>query len=178
MNTVNHWTIERLADGHRGTERTLAVMAAAVRGELPPDHAGYQDERVRRVALSILSTVPGHHHREELAALLAFVRDQIAYRLDPVDTERVQDPLVTVGLASGDCDDKCVLLAALLAAVGHLPRFVAQTDGQQFTHVYCEAELDGHWIALDPTADGRGGLQLAGLDWRNPAAGEWIYKIF
>jgi hypothetical protein len=44
--------------------------------------------------------------------------------------------------------------------------------------VYCEAELDGQWIALDPTADGRGGLQLAGLDWRNPAAGEWIYKIF
>lgn len=169
---------ERLPDGPRGTERTLQVMSAAVRGELPPDHAGYLDERIRRVALSVCSAVPGHLHERELAALLAFVRDRIQYRLDPAGVERVQDPLTTLELQSGDCDDKCVLLAALLAAIGHTPRFVAQFNGAEFDHVYCEALLDGRWIALDPTADGRGGVQLAGLDWRNPAQAEWTYRIF
>lgn len=171
-------TTEPLADGQRGTERTLQVMAAAVRGELPPDHAGYLDERIRRAALSICSTVPAHDFRGELLALHRFVRDQIRYRLDPVNAERVQDPLTTLELASGDCDDKVVLLASLLAALGHLPRFVVQFNGVEFDHVYCEAALNGAWIALDPTADGNGGLQLAGLDWRNPAQSEWIYRIF
>lgn len=169
---------ERLADGAEGTRRTLATMAAAVRGEIAPDYAGYLDERIRRAALSICSGILGHHHHAELAALLAYCRDQIAYRLDPVETERVQDPMTTLELQSGDCDDKCTLLAALLAAIGHHPRFVAQFNGSEFDHVYCEALVNGEWVALDPTADGQQGLHLAGVNWRNPAHSEWTYRIF
>lgn len=153
-------------------------MAAAVRGEIGPDYAGYLDERIRRAALSICSGIPGHHHHAELGALLAYCRDQIAYRLDPVETERLQDPLTTLELRSGDCDDKCTLLATLLAAIGHHPRFVAQFNGSEFDHVYCETLLNGQWLALDPTADGQQGLQLAGVNWRNPAHSEWTYRIF
>jgi len=169
---------ERLPDGPQGTERTLSVMAAAVRGEIPPDHAGYLDERIRRVALSLCASVPGHLYERELAVLLAYVRDEIAYRLDPACVERVQDPLTTLELASGDCDDKCVLLAALLAAIGHVPRFVAQYNGTEFDHVYCEAQVNGRWVALDPTADGRGGVPLGSVDWRNPTTAEWTFRIF
>lgn len=173
-----HSLTRRHGGGFHGTALTLATMAAAVRGELPPDYRGFRDERLRHAALSILQHVPGHQHAEELAALLAFVRDRVQYRLDPVDTERVQDAIVTMQLNSGDCDDKCVLLASMLASIGHLPRFVAQHNGNEFNHVYCEAFLYGKWLALDPTADGRGGLAVAGLDWRNPASGEWTYTIF
>jgi len=169
---------EALPDGARGTARTLGVMAAAVRGEIAPNNAGYLDERIRRAALSICSIVRGHHHGSEIAALLAFCRDSIIYRLDPVQTERVQDPLTTLEVRSGDCDDKCVLLAALVAALGHLPRFVAQFNGKEFDHVYCEVFHGGKWLALDPTADGNNGLALAGVGWRNPARSEWIYRIF
>lgn len=169
---------EQLADGATGTAQTLAVMAAAVRGEIAPDYAGYLDERLRQAALSICSRVPGHQYLAELAALLAYCRDDIQYRLDPVNVERVQAPLQTIALASGDCDDKCTLLAALLAAIGHVPRFVAQHNGLEFDHVYCEVLINGNWIALDPTADGRGGLPLADVGWRNLARGEWIYRIF
>lgn len=169
---------EQLEDGANGTRRTLAAMAAAVRGEIAPDYAGYLDERIRWAALSICCHVPGHHYRDEIAALLAYCRDSIHYRLDPVETERIQAPLQTLELRSGDCDDKCILLASLLAALGHVPRFVAQHNGQEFDHVYCETLINGHWIALDPTADGRGGLTLAGVGWRNPARAEWIYRIF
>lgn len=169
---------EQHGGGFHGTAKTLGVMAAAVRGEISPDYCGYRAEGIRHAALSILRGIPGHRHLDELTALLSFVRDRVTYRLDPVDTERVQDACVTLQLQSGDCDDKTVLLATLLASIGHLPRFVAQHNGQEFNHVYCEALLNGQWMALDPTADGQGGMALAGVNWRNPAQSEWIFNIF
>lgn len=172
-------TYERLPDGIPGTIRTLAAMAAAVRGDVGPDHCGYRSEVVRRAAIRICMGIRGHDSQGELGALFDFVRDQIRYRADPWDTERVQDPCQTLLLASGDCDDKCVLLSALVASLGYLPRFVVQSqDGQFFDHVYVEVERSGQWIALDPTADGQSGLELASVGWRNPTGCEWIYQIF
>lgn len=172
-------TYERLPDGIPGTIRTLAAMAAAVRGDVGPDHCGYRSEVVRRAAIRICMGIQGHDSQGELGALFDFVRDQIRYRADPWDTERVQDPCQTLLLASGDCDDKCVLLSALVASLGYLPRFVVQSqDGQFFDHVYLEVERSGQWIALDPTADGQSGLELASPGWRNPTGCEWIYQIF
>jgi hypothetical protein len=172
-------TYERLPDGIPGTIRTLAAMAAAVRGDVRPDYCGYRSEVVRRAAIRICMGIQGHDSQGELGALFDFVRDQVRYRADPWDTERVQDPCQTLLLASGDCDDKCVLLAALVASLGFLPRFVVQSqDGQFFDHVYIEVERSGQWIALDPTADGQSGLELASVGWRNPTGCEWIYQIF
>lgn len=172
-------TYERLHQGVEGTKRTLQIMAQAVRGELPPDYSGFQDEFIRQTAINVCVSVQGHDSVGEIMALFFYTRDQVAYRRDPVDTERVQDARRTIELRSGDCDDKCVLLASLLASMGYLPRFVVQTqDGNNFDHVYIEVENEGRWIALDPTADGSKGIALATLNWRNPAASEWIYKIF
>jgi transglutaminase-like putative cysteine protease len=112
--------------------------------------------------------------------LCFFVRDRIRYRLDPVNIERVQDPWRTLQIGSGDCDDKCVLLAALCAAIGHVPRFVVQAQQpSQFDHVYCEIWLASRgWLAADPTADGLSGRPKGGVTWRNPAPIEWVYQIF
>jgi transglutaminase-like putative cysteine protease len=129
--------------------------------------------------LDLVRGLPARDHRGELERLFEFVRDRIEYRLDPLDTERVQDPVATLELGSGDCDDKVVLLAALAGSLGHLSRFVAQSsDGHTFDHVYLETDAGRGWVALDPTADGHGGVVRAAPGWRNPTRSEWIYQIW
>ncbi len=172
-------TKENLTPGFEGTRQTLAAMAALVRGEYPPDFVGYQSEPIRRAALRICQRVPGHNFQSEIESLFIFVRDEIEYRLDPVNTERLQDAQQTLNTGAGDCDDKCILLASLLAALGHVPRFIAQSsDGIEFDHVYVQVLNAGQWLNLDPTADGKTGLPLAGLGWSNSAKSQWSYTIF
>lgn len=174
-------TLEYLPPGQAGTWRTLELMAQAVRGEVAPDYSGWRDEQIRRKAVDVTQGMQGHDFDGEVAALFAYVRDRLRYRRDPVDTERVQDAARTLEANSGDCDDKVVLLATLLAALGGLPRFVVQSqDGAEFDHVYLEVfdERSNAWLALDPTADGQAGLPLAEVGWRNPARLEERYSIF
>lgn len=174
-------TLEFLPPSTAGTWRTLELMAQAVRGERAPDYSGWRDERIRRKAVDVTQGMAGHDFDGEVAALFAFARDRIRYRRDPVDTERIQDAARTLELETGDCDDKVILLATLLASLGWLSRFVIQSqDGAEFDHVYLEVldERTGQWRALDPTADGQAGLPLAEVGWRNPAQYEERYSIF
>ncbi len=173
-------TIEPLPAGDEGTERTLRYMAQAVRGELAPDFNGYQSEAVRGWAIKTVAGMRSGFD-SEVAALFRAVRDGIRYRRDPVNTERVQDALITLQQGSGDCDDKVTLLATALAALGWVSRFVVQRQTQgDFDHVYLEAlnERTGEWVALDPTADGQSGRLLAPVGWRNQALTESYYAIF
>lgn len=152
------YTIEYrfLPDGAQGTFDTLNTMAACVRGEVGPDHAGYQSEPIRRQAEALVYGASGA--TEEITALLAYVRDSIAYRQHPWNQQRVQDAARTIQFRSGDCVSKSVLLATLLASLGHLPRFVAQSTGDcEYSHVYVEAWNQDAlaFVALDacnPTA--------------------------
>lgn len=140
-----------MADGAEGTFQALAAMAACVRGEVGPDFCGYQHEPLRQLAERIVRDVPSHDSTGEIAALLLFVRDQVAYRLHPWNQQRVQDAARTLQLGSGDCVSKSVLLATLLLALGYPARFVAQSeDGREYSHVYVEAFDKGTWVALDP----------------------------
>jgi transglutaminase-like putative cysteine protease len=55
-------------------------------------------------------------------------------------------------MRAGDCDDKSVLLAALLESIGHPTRFVAigfQPD--DFEHVFVETKIADRWISLETT---------------------------
>ena len=52
-------------------------------------------------------------------AVRSWVRETIEYRNDPAGHEMLQDPIVTLATAAGDCDDMAVLAGALLACVGH-----------------------------------------------------------
>lgn len=93
----------------------------------------------------------------EARVLLEFVRDQIRYVRDIADVETLHDPVTILNQQAGDCDDKCILLAALLLSIGfeHV-QFVAIAEApEQFTHVYCRTYVEGPgtaaWVDLEPT---------------------------
>lgn len=145
-----------LAEGADGTFQSLDAMGAAVRGEIPPDYSGYQDESNRQAAEQIISGVKGQRARGEIGALFDYVCHTVVYRDHPWNQQRVQDCARTLELGSGDCVSKSVCLATLLFALGYDARFVAQCpDDQGYTHVYVEAFDDDaqQWIALDCVAE-------------------------
>ena len=105
--------------------------------------------------------------------LYEYVRDEIAYVHDPAGIEEIQPPETTLKLGGGDCDDKSVLLAAMLKSIGfETCLFIADTDNDTYPdHVYTGVYMpdapelykplqskrltDGkdlhNWIPLDPT---------------------------
>lgn len=101
--------------GLDAVRKTLKLMAAIVRkygSDVTTVNtstdilkgAGIRDLRLQR--------------RQAIGILQAWVRDRIAYFYDPVDTELVRTPPETLKRGVGDCDDKTVLLLAMLRAVG------------------------------------------------------------
>lgn len=146
--TPNFPMTSRLAaipDGKAGTLVTLKLMrelARAAKKSLP----------VRTLAVELTN---GNNQKDwigELKSLHAFVRDKIRYVKDVRGVETLQIPEVTMQTQSGDCDDKSLLLASLLEAVGHPTRFVAigfQPD--DFEHVFVESRIGNSWIPLETT---------------------------
>jgi hypothetical protein len=67
----------------------------------------------------------------------------------------VQDAKRTLFVfGTGDCDDKVVCLATLLATLGHKSRFkVLGTKRGHFSHVYLEVQTPRGWLSLDPTPE-------------------------
>lgn len=125
-------------------------MARMVRGSRA-------NAEVRNTARELTAFLLSKAWREEIRTCFEFVRDQIRYVMDPVAVELVQAPEVTLAVRAGDCDDKAVLLAALLMAIGHPCRFVAVAfdNPSVFEHVYVQAAVGdpaaGEWVSLDPT---------------------------
>jgi len=127
---------------------------------------------VRSLAVTLAKRFPAGDFKQA-RRLYEYVRDEINYVHDPRGIEEVQPPETTLKLGGGDCDDKAVLLAALLISIGfETCFFVADTDNDKHPdHVYAgvylpEAPelykpfphgslLDGrslhNWIPLDPT---------------------------
>ncbi len=140
-------TLLGIPDGGRGTRATLQIMARLVR-------ESRANGEIRGQAREIVDLLPQKAWRAQVRAIFYFVRDQVRYLSDPVDLERVAAPEVTLNERAGDCDDKSVLLAALLASIGHPSRFVAvgfDAPGV-FDHVYVETLAgDNEWIPLDAT---------------------------
>jgi transglutaminase-like putative cysteine protease len=74
---------------------------------------------------------------------------------------------------SGDCDDKVTLLCSLLTVAGYNSRFVAGGYApDDFAHVWCEAELNGQWVALDPTKED------AAPGWFYPFPHQLVWEIY
>lgn len=131
------------------------------------------DLGLRNFALQLVAPVQGHDFTSEMQALFAYVRDRITYRRAPVGTQLVADARRTLQMGVGDCAMKSVLLATLLATLGHPSRFVVLSyDGEDYQHVFIEASINGHWVALDPTNE------QARLGWAQNAAGVAVYPIF
>ena len=81
----------------------------------------------------------------------------VPFRPDPPDEEVLQRPLYTLSGqgTGGDCDDKCIALAAWAFLVGMPVRFVAvrRADKDVIHHVMCELYINGAWMHADPTYD-------------------------
>jgi hypothetical protein len=150
QNTPLKSTRVQIGQGDRGISQTIRYMYGAVMG-----NEGVASAEVRRQALTIVQGVASRDQQGEIAAVLQWVKSNIAFRGEWAET--VQTPLVTLQLRAGDCDDQSTLMAALLGSLGYKTRFKTVAADPRapyaFSHVYIEIfqRKTGQWIALDST---------------------------
>lgn len=138
-------TLQALPDGVAGIKATLAQMVKYAR-------AGKDTYTVRRLAEQIVIGVKQKSYVEEARALQEYVRDHIRYTMDIRGTETLATPEMTIQRGLGDCDDKALLISALLESVGHPTRFVAVgLSSNNFCHVLVETRIANNWIAVETT---------------------------
>lgn len=107
---------------------------------------------VVELARSLVRNLPSKDWAGEVEALHRYVRDDIRYVKDVRGVETVAVPEYTAETAQGDCDDKAVLLASLLEAIGHPARFTAiGFRPNNFNHVFVETKIGPDWIPLETT---------------------------
>lgn len=134
-----------IPDGPEGIRITLEVMRRLVR-------EWRTNPEMIALARSIVAGIAEKNFTAEASALQAYVRDSIRYTQDVNEIETVQSPEITLQTGHGDCDDKSVVLATLLEAVGHPARFVAVGfEPDNFEHVYVETLIGREWIPAETT---------------------------
>lgn len=149
--------IVRLPRGRRGTKATLEMMRRAA-------IAGMNTASVRALAVFIVAQVQEKNWIEEARAVRAWVADAVRYVRDLTGAETLQSAELTLKTRAGDCDDQAVLVAALLASIGHSVRFRAiSLQPGKFAHVYCEAYLAGRWQSVETTERWPVGFEPRGI---------------
>ena len=75
------------------------------------------DPQIATLAVSILKRAGAapRQYKEQAAALLHYVQNDLYYVNEP--GERLQDPLYTLKVGYGDCDDLVIMLASLLESI-------------------------------------------------------------
>jgi hypothetical protein len=137
-----------LGDGDIGVEQTVQAMRALI-------DQGKKDSTVHERAAWILTTyhVPAFDFRGEFRAIFHWVRKNIRWTRDPTDKEALHSAAEILRLGIGDCDDFSILMCSLLGTIGHRTRLVTISnhpeDPMQFSHIYCEVQLDDQWIPMD-----------------------------
>lgn len=149
--TPRPMTVEDIPDGDAGIAATLRKMVELAR-------QGKRDPGVIEVANSLVRDVPQGDRLGEVKALHAFVRDHIRYTndiggIEPVELLRTCEATLTMGC--GDCDDKSILLAALLCSIGRPARIVAVAlrPSRHFSHVLVETPRGKGWMPLETILD-------------------------
>jgi transglutaminase-like putative cysteine protease len=145
LETITTSSLQALPEGRAGVEETLKQMRLLVR-------SGKRALPVRMTALTVVQTQGQKDWAGEVRALYAFVRDQVRYVRDIRGVETLHTAEKLLEIRQGDCDDKSILLASLLEAIGHPTRFVAiSLIPGKFSHVYVETKIRNSWIPLDAT---------------------------
>jgi hypothetical protein len=138
-------TLASLPDGVEGIKETLKLMVKLVR-------ASTVNFDVRNLALQIVRDVKQKAWLDEVKAIHQYVRDNIRYVKDIRGVETIATPEQTMIMGQGDCDDKSILVASLLEAIGHPTRFVAVSmNNDDFCHVLVETRLGDKWIPVETT---------------------------
>ena len=114
--------------------------------------AGRKNLSIRSKAVNLVSNLPQKDRIGEIRALFDFVQNEIRYVRDIHNVETLHYAEQVLAQASGDCDDKSVLLASLLESIGHPTRFnaVGFRPGE-FSHVFVETRVGPKWLSLDTT---------------------------
>lgn len=144
---------ELIPDGLPGTRATLKRMAQIAR-------KAKTDPAVIELARQVVTDT-----RRWIAAarqVQAWVQGNVRYVEDPDGVETLQDPLLTVQIGAGDCDDQSILVASLLQSVGIGARFhaVGERPGE-LSHVYCEVAPS--WLSVETTEDCPIGAEWPGV---------------
>jgi len=137
-------SVRSLSGGEAGTRQTLRLMWNLMQPE-----AGFSMP-VYAAARQLTANVRQKDYMGEARALFRFVQNNIRYIREPI--EGLQTPEATLQLRAGDCDDKTILLGALLIATGARVKLVAGGHARgQYSHVWLRASIRGRWVPMDPT---------------------------
>ena len=115
---------------------------------------------VRQRAVQLTRFLPQKDFSAEIAALFDFVQNRIRYVRDVQGVETLHTAERVLINGAGDCDDKSVLLAALLLSIGYPARFVAVgfKNPNACEHVFVQTRAPGGpWFSLDATMPNRMG---------------------
>jgi transglutaminase-like putative cysteine protease len=137
---------------------------------------GARDFYVRQKAIEIFRKAGARPKDRfgEVLSLFHWVRNNIRYTRDIFRVELLHTARRMLELQAGDCDDMTILLGAMLVATGH-PVRIALTGFRLekphvYSHIYLEVNVNGKWIALDPTMD-------RPIGWAPPALWKRICEI-
>lgn len=123
---------------------------------------GKKSAAIRQKALELTRYLRPKDYLGEVRVMWEYVKDRIRYVRDIQDVETVADAAQTMYDGQGDCDDKAVLLSALLGAVGHRSRFAAiGFRPGDFSHVIAQTPIGGKWTWLETT-------EAVSMGWRPP----------
>ena len=114
--------------------------------------------RVRALAQDLVRDAAPNDELEEVRRLWRYVRDAVRYVKDVRSVDTLQTPRRTLDVLQGDCDDKALLLAALLESIGYATRFAVSATNPRgtYNHVYVEAFIPrvGAWTPLESSVPG------------------------
>lgn len=140
---MTNYRLHNIPDGRDGIRATLQMMSKIVRQYK-------KSPFVREQALEIVSELPEKKWRREAALLLKWVQRKIRYTKDIRGVETLQTPPQTLRLRAGDCDDKSILYASLLEAIGHPTRFIAVGfTPNSLSHVLVQTKIGGKWVSAE-----------------------------
>lgn len=121
---------------------------------------GKKNPVVRETAVGIIqqARVAAHDSFGEARAVYYWVLRAIRFTRDIRNKETLHSADEILRMRAGDCDDFVILMASLLASIGHKLRAVTVSNlgpdpetgaPGEFTHIYPEDFIGGRWIPLD-----------------------------
>ena len=141
-------TLSRIPDGVQGTKQVLSTMRRLV-------NDGKKSVPVRLMAANIVKRLPPKDWINEARLIQRWVRDNIRYTKDIYGVETLHSAEKVLELEYGDCDDKSILVSAMLESIGHPTRFKAVGFSRNaLSHVYPQVKIKGQWIPVETTETG------------------------
>ncbi len=138
-------TLNSIPAGVAGIKATLSRMRLLTRDAkktLP----------IRMKAVELVAALQQKDFAGEIRVIHSFVRDKIRYVKDVSGVELLHTPEKLLEIGQGDCDDKSMLVAALLESIGHQTRFVAISNApNKYCHVYVETKYGNSWVSVETT---------------------------